>query len=360
MSRTLARFWSQTARRRGVWSDFASRPTSLQLADKTARKELFEGFPATGPSSLPIPEYRQNYRSPELIEDTFKMAYELLEQEAEQQYQHIDKHRAQMTPKEFVQALVEAEQHNPEVLYNASGDLTALDRSVPIYRKLLKEKWELYGQMLLMQRLEQLHIIPGTLPTLVPEVEVNIKFGHNDEKEFSDWVVPGTKMPAFAVAKPPTIQIQEFEPVENGTGLYSVLVVNPDVPCLETNGYTTALHYGLVNVPLDFVNNTITPMSLLQNPERVLKEYMPLLPEKNVPTNRACVWVFRQGRELQNVEASEEHFDIRAFADAHDLHAVGAHVWRQDYDRSTNRIRQMFGLEKGRVFHPIRNAEPLL
>lgn len=288
------------------------------------------------------------------------MAYEILEKDAARQYEHIEKNKDTMTKAQLEQAQIEAEKYNPEVLLNSAKDLTHLDRTVPIYRKLLKEKWESYGQMVTMQRLEQLHIIPDTLPTLVPEVEVKIKFSHNDEKEFADWVVPGSKMPAFAVSKPPTIEIQEFEPVENSSGLYSVLIVDPDVPNLETNGFKAALQYGLANVPLDYVNNTITPLSLLQNPGRVFKSYTPLFPEKNSPTHRACVWVFRQAQELKNVKVNDEDFDIRSFVEEHNLHAVGAHVWRQDYDRSTNRIRAAYGLDKGRVFHPIRNAVPLM
>lgn len=360
MSRTLARFMSSTSRIRGVWGDFASRPSSLQLADKTARSELFEGFPSSGPSSLKYKDYRSGYHSPELIDDTFKMAYELLENDAADKYRQIEDNRAGMSPKDLDEAMAEAEQFNPEVLYNVKEHPGKLDRSVPIYRKFLKEKWESKGQMLTMQRLEQLHIIPDTLPTLVPEVEVNIKFTHNDEKEFSDWVEPGTKLPAFAVSKPPTIEIQEFESVDNSTGLYSVLIVNPDIPNLQTNGFKTSLQYGLKNVPLDFVNNTITPLSLVENPERVFKPYTPLFPEKNTPTHRACLWVFRQSEELKNVEADIENFNIRSFVENHKLQPVGAHVWRQDYDRSTNRIRAEYGLEKGRVFHPIRNVEPLM
>lgn len=360
MSRNLARFLSSTPRVRGAWSEFATRPASLKVADKTARTELFEGAPPSGPSSLKIKEYRKGYNSPELIQDTFKLAYELLEQDASAKYSHIEANKANMSASELEEALVRAEEYNPEVLYNAQVFPEKLDRSVAIYRKILKEKWQEYGQMLTMQRLEQLHIIPDTLPTLAPEVEVKIKFSHNDEKEFADWVVPGSKMPAFAVAKPPTIEIQEFDPVEDGTGLYSVLIVNPDIPCLETNGFKTSLNFALQNVPLDFVNNTITPLSLLEHPEWVLKEYTPLLPERNSPTHRACVWVFRQNQVLNDVEVNSDSFDIRSFVESNGLQPVGAHVWRQDYDRSTNRIRAEYGLEKGRVFHPIRNLEPLM
>ncbi|WPK27346.1 hypothetical protein PUMCH_004731 [Australozyma saopauloensis] len=359
MSRPVARFLSSTSKARGVWSEYAARPSSLQLVDKTARNELFEGFSASGPSSMKS-NNKHNYTSPELLDDTFKSAYEILEQDAARQYKFIEQNKDKLSAKQLEKAMVKTEQYNPEVMYNTREFADCLDRSVPVYRKFLKEKWESYGQMITMQRLEQLHVIPDTLPTLAPETEVNVKFGHNDEAEFADWVVPGTRLPAFAVSKPPTIEIQEFEPVENGTGLYTVLVVNPDVPDLSCNGYSTALHYALVNVPLDFVNNTITPLSLVEHPERVLKPYMPLLPEKNVPTQRACLWVFRQGHELKDVGVSESQFDIRAFAEENQLHAVGAHVWRQDYDRSTNSVRAEYGLEKGRVFDQIRNAEPLL
>ena len=50
-----------------------------------------------------------------------------------------------------------------------------------------------------MQRLEQLHVIPDTLPTLVPEADVKVKFSHNVEHEFRDWIAPGSILPTFAV-----------------------------------------------------------------------------------------------------------------------------------------------------------------
>lgn len=360
MSRLLARFLSSSTRSFGVWSDFSSRPSSLKVLDKTARNELFEGVPGGGPTSLEIKEYRAGYHSPELVDDTFKLAYEILEEDAAEKYHQIEKNKASLSGKALDDALIDAEKFNPEVLYNMERFADKLDRSVPIYRKFLKDKWESYDQMLTMQRIEQLGVIPDTLPTLVPEANVRIKFSHNTEKEFSDWVVPGTRMPAFAVSKPPTIEIQEFELVEGSTGLYSVIVVNPDVPDLDKNSFKVSLLYGLKNVPLDFVNNTITPFSLLENPERVFKVYAPVFPEKNAPTSRACLWVFRQAEELKDVDVSGDTFDIRSFVENHNLHAIGAHVWRQDYDRSTSRIRAEYGLEKGRVFNPVRNATPLM
>ena len=80
---------------------------------------------------------------------------------------------------------IETEMKNPEVLYNVEyGSVENIDTTQPIYRKLLKEKWKDYDLMLLMQRLEQLHVIPDTLPTLDPKVDVKVKFSHNVEEEF--------------------------------------------------------------------------------------------------------------------------------------------------------------------------------
>ena len=82
-------------------------------------------------------------------------------------------------------------------------------------------------------KMEQLHVIPDTLPTLVPEADVKVKFSHNVEHEFRDWIAPGSILPTFAVEKPPVVQVQEFDKVEGNERLYTVLLVNPDTPDLE-------------------------------------------------------------------------------------------------------------------------------
>lgn len=360
MSLRFVRLFASRSRAFGVWSDFKSRPSSLKLLDEKLHRDLFEGIDETGPKSIADKDVRAGYHSPSYIDEVFKDAYDLLQDNAQNIYTEISKQKDKLSVENLERLLAKAEETNPAVLHNVTFNLEAVDRSQPVYRRYLQKKWESYALMVTMQRLEQLHVIPDTMPTLEPAVDVRVKFAHNTKLEFSEWVVPGLKLPAFAVSKPPTIEIQEFSIPEKHTGLYSVLLVNPDTPHLSTNSFKTTLNYGLYNVPLTYTDNTITPGKLLTNPQWIFKRYQPLLPEKNAQTQRASLWVFRQGRELNNVKFDSENFDIRSFAEENNLTAVGAHVWRQEFDRSVNKVREQYGLPKGKVYHRVRGTSPLL
>lgn len=349
MSLRFVRSLASKSRTLGVWSEFSSRPASLKVLNENL--QLF---------NKQNDKETSTYHSPLLIDDVFGEAYELLQQNSGEIYSEISKNKEKLTTAELEKLLAKAEETNPEVLYNVTHNLETVDRGHPVYRQFLQKKWELYDLMVTMQRLEQLSVIPDTLPTLEPLVDVKVKFPHNTKAEFLDWVEPGTRLPAFAVSRPPTIEVQEFSVPEQHTGLYSVLLVNPDTPDLELNSFRTTLHYGLRNVPLTYTDNTISPGKLLSNPEFVFKQYQPLLPEKNAQTQRACLWVFRQAEKLGDVEFSSENFDIRSFAENAGLTAVGAHVWRQDFDRSVNGVREQYGLPKGQVYHRVRGTAPLL
>lgn len=356
MSLRFVRLFASRSRAFGVWSDFQSRPATLKLLSEKLQSELFKkSDPKTSDKNA-----NSTYHSPLLIDDVFGEAYELLQKNAGEIYSEIKSNQGALTASDLEKLLAKAEETNPEVLHNVTYNLDAVDRSQPVYRHYLQKKWEEYALMVTMQRLEQLHVIPDTLPTLEPAVDVKIKFPHNTKAEFSSWIEPGTRLPAFAVSRPPTIEVQEFSVPENHTGLYSVLLVNPDTPDLETNSFRTSLHYGLYNVPLTYTDNTISPGKLLSNPEWIFKKYVPVLPEKNAQTQRACLWVFRQSEKLGEVEFNSDNFDIRSFADKCNLSPVGAHVWRQDFDRSVNNVREQFGLPKGNVYHRVRGTAPLL
>lgn len=347
----------------GIWSDFSKRALSLAVLNPDI-KLLHEINPTEGPASIENLERKLAYHSPVDIDNTFALAYDLLQQESEAKYREIESLQAQEPTKETKDRIdelrVQAEKFNPEVLYNAEYfGAHHLDKSQPVYRQLLKEKWQALDLMVLMQRLEQLAVIPDTLPTLVPEVDVKVKFPHNTKNEFSSWVTPGEILPAFAVAKPPTILVQEFDRVDEDQ-LYTVLIVNPDTPDLASNSFSTTLHYGLANVPLNNVNNTIdTKLLLTAGDKHTFKDYTPLVPEKNAQNQRACLWVFRQAGPVEVSNVESESFDIRGFVANHSLNPVGAHVWRQHFDRSVNEVRSQYGLGKGRVFHRVRDVQPV-
>ena len=170
----------QSTKANGIWTDFSQRAASLKINNDSIKDTLFgQVNPEKGPASMNNKEESLSYHSPLAIDETFQMAYKILENEADSKYKIVNRLKKSLenaTSEKNVVAikeqidkyLIEAEAQNPEVLYNAEFfEPEQLDKTQPIYRHLLKQKWENYDLLVTMQRLEQLHVIPDTLPTFL-------------------------------------------------------------------------------------------------------------------------------------------------------------------------------------------------
>lgn len=211
-----------------------------------------------------------------------------------------------------------------------------------------------------MQRLETLAAIPDTLPTLVPRAEVNIKFPFSTG--VNKWIEPGEFLSSNVTSMRPIFKIQEYELVNVEKQLYTVLIVNPDVPDLSNDSFKTALCYGLVNINLTYNDNLIDPRKF--HSSNIIADYLPPVPEKNAGKQRFVVWVFRQPLiedkqgpnmlEIDRKELSRDDFDIRQFTKKYNLTAIGAHIWRSEWDAKVAAVREKYGLPPGRVFSRVR------
>lgn len=346
MIRTFVRTFTQDLKvSKGVWGDLTNRSESLNIQK---------------PNKIVPPTNNKAYHAPPLINETFQQAYELLQEESGEIYEKI---KNETDPIVKDKLLNKAELYNPEVLYNLQNSPENLDLSQPVYRNFAEKQWRSHDLMVLMQRLEQFKVIPDTMPTLDPKVEVKVRFPHNTKPELNNWITPGDFLPAFAVAQPPVIKIQSFESSDvTKVKKYTVLIVNPDDPDLTKNSYKTTLNFGVSNLLLTLKDNTLDIEKYLSDNLSIFKPYEPLLPEINTGKyQRACVWVFEQenNQDIQiNSDFDIENFDIRNFAAANNLNAVGAFVWRQVFDRSVNATRSAYGKPPGRVFHRVRKSEP--
>jgi large subunit ribosomal protein L35 len=343
-------------------------PRSFSTPSKY-RSALLNGIPKEGPPSLSSKIFKLRYNSPIGLSEAFDTAYAYLKQESQDKYTALEQLESQLSHdpanKELLQQKsklqVEAEINNPEVRFNFTYNekyenrTSIIDYSQPVYRELKKQHWESKDQMLLMQRLEQLNVIPDTLPTLEPKAEVSLKFlNHTAVNRF---IEPGTLLSSNVTTYPPSIKIQEFDTVDVEKQLYTVLIVNPDVPDLENNSYKTHLQWGLSNVKLDYNDNFITPKRLLEDSSiNEIIDYCPPTPEKNLPKQRFAVWVFRQSSKVDE-KLNFREFDIRSFVETHQLEAIGAHLWRSEWDMNVPKVRELYGLPTGIVFHKVRGDE---
>ncbi|AJU88098.1 putative odorant-binding protein A5 [Saccharomyces cerevisiae] len=346
-----------------IWSDFTTRPSSLSIQSSKVKNYLFQKKASLDPPSISRRSNRIKYSPPEHIDEIFRMSYDFLEQRSSKFYELANKTK---NPLKKDALLIKAEINNPEVQYNfqfnnkLNNVKDIIDYDVPVYRHLGKQHWESYGQMLLMQRLETLAAIPDTLPTLVPRAEVNIKFPFSTG--VNKWIEPGEFLSSNVTSMRPVFKIQEYELVNVEKQLYTVLIVNPDVPDLSNDSFKTALCYGLVNINLTYNDNLIDPRKF--HSSNIIADYIPPVPEKNAGKQRFVVWVFRQPLiedkqgpnmlEIDRKELSRNDFDIRQFTKKYNLTAIGAHIWRSEWDANVAAVREKYGLPPGRVFSRVR------
>ncbi|KAL3233922.1 Large ribosomal subunit protein mL38 [Nakaseomyces bracarensis] len=349
----------KVAERAKVWSDFSQRSKSYAINHPLVKKNILEGSATLkdGPVTIGRRSNRLKYESPDNIDEAFSIGYKYLEDHAAKLY---TKAQAEGVNKAEVERLLaKAELDNPEVQYNfqfhdkIENNPSIIDYSQPVYRHLGKKHWESYAQMLLMQRLESLAVIPDTMPTLIPRAEVNIKFPYSTG--VNKWVEPGEYLSSNVTSLPPVVKIQEYELVDPTTQLYTILIVNPDEPDLKTDSFKTTLSYALVNIKVDYNDNVVDARKFSE--ENIIADYLPPVAEKNANTQRYAVWVFRQNNPIAKTVSNtidRHNFNIRDFSKQNDLDAIGAQVWRSKWDLNVEKIRELYGLPKGRVFSRVR------
>ncbi|VVT48377.1 mitochondrial 54S ribosomal protein mL38 [Magnusiomyces paraingens] len=334
-----------------------TKPSSFTIKNPKMRKAVLQGYKEfSGPPSLKSRTSRARYTTPIGLDEVFPLAYNILQEHQQKLYSKATDLKQQIcsTPQtdlesvkylksELSKTLISAEIDNPEVQYNYK--IGQIDWEQPVYRHLAKHEWLNYDLLVLMQRLESLSVIPDTEPTLDPKVQVKLQFPGYVNK----YVTPGAMLPSVVCSRPPYLEIQEFEEVAQDC-LYTVVIVDPDTPDLENDSYTTTLHWAVSNIPLSLSE----PVVELEKSDELLT-YIPPIPEKNTGNHRYSVWVYRQNEKIDiksipNNLVSRENFKIRDFSSQLNLTAVGAHLWRCHFDRSTEKVREKYGLQSGRVF----------
>lgn len=328
------------------------------------------------PPSFRSKYFRNQYKSPLKIHETFDFCNEYL-------HSKILANRTSSSSEKVNPGSVAKDFYNPAVRYNfqfhdrIENSPQFIDYNLPVYRKLCLDHWQSSmdgkGQMLLLQRLESLKVIPDTLPTLeAPQCQLHVRFPFVNG--VNRWIEPGMQLSTNATSFPPQFKIINMVPNMSISELsqkkYTLLIVNPDQPDVENDSFKTTLHYALTDVTFtDFNNNVLSEFNTKKGKPtfKVLADYVPPVPEKNTGLQRFAVWLLEhkdnkellsEGTEVESILDSsnrlENNFDIRVFAEKHNLHAVGANVWRSAFDSSMETVRQQYGLPKGRVFHKVR------
>lgn len=216
----------------------------------------------------------------------------------------------------------------------------------PIYRYLADRQWRKQKRLLLMQRINQMHIVPDILPHLDPTAEVRLAFGRRK-------VQPGDFVDSTVSETPPRLDVQVFD---KGVRLVTVLVLDPDVPNVETDGFDTRCHFCAVNVPIS-PDSTSVSLSRLSEGMQVLRPWLPPHAQKGSPYHRLAVFIFEQkdgtkmkaGLRQKVSRTVKYHFKPNKFTRNLGNQPVGVHLFRTIWDNGMAGVMQRAGIEGANI-----------
>ena len=210
----------------------------------------------------------------------------------------------------------------------------------PIYRHLAFRKWSAYARKLLMQRIEQFHLVPDMLPHLNPTAEVSLGFGRRN-------VAPGEFVDSRVSEVPARLKIQTFD---KGERLVSIAVVDPDVPDVARDAFANRCHYLAVNVPLA-PDSPSVPLRMLKQEHQVVLPWLPPFSQKGAPYHRLAVFVLQQQEgqvlDLEDVKGGKlgkrDGWGLASFTDSFKLNPIGVTLFRTVWDEGADGVAKRAG-----------------
>ena len=235
----------------------------------------------------------------------------------------------------------------------------------PIYRYLAERKWRAMDYKIITQRIDQFNIVPDLLPKFDPVIDVQLSY-----RGFGK-VPPGTILDSLVTETEPTMSVQAFN---SGERLYTIAVVDSDVPNIEIDGFTKRLHYLATNIPFDPSQNGV-PFSLGKigdaeegRPGTIAVPWLPASSQKGAPYHRLSLFVMEQpaGTTLDAVKLTEawggekrDKFSVKALRDKFGTQAVGFNIFRTVWDENTAAVMERHGIPGADVEFRHQNAQSL-
>ncbi|TFK76620.1 PEBP-like protein [Pluteus cervinus] len=256
---------------------------------------------------------------------------------------------------------VHSEVNLPHVRWQVANAM--VDMSKPVHRHILEQRWRKEGNLdLLMERIHQMNVVPDVIPVLHPSVDLHITAKNTPDqcrrtKKIESRVEPGIFLAPEQTLEPPKLYANVFHA---DTRLYTLLMVDPDVPDPENASFTTFLHWLKPNIPLSATNAG----RLLDLDTHT--EYIPPHPQRGTPYHRYVVLLLPQppasgtgyslntAARAQPGSSTSRHLDIPAVSDVDRLHfdvrefikqwglnpakGGGAYMWREVWDATVSNI----------------------
>ena len=231
----------------------------------------------------------------------------------------------------------------------------------PIYRYLADRKWRSYQRKVLMQRIEQMTVVPDVLPAVNPTVSTALSFGKRK-------VQHGDFIESHISESAPALRIQTYE---KGEKLVTIAVVNADVPNVEKDGFDYRCHFLASNIRINPTQGHVNFGRLDES--QVVLPWHPAYAQKGAPYQRLSIFVLEQpegeGGEPTELPVAqikekgrytERHgFVLRSFVDKHRLKPIGVDLFRTQWDEGTAGVMQRAGIAGWDVEFKRKRIEPL-
>ncbi|EGU11322.1 hypothetical protein RTG_02794 [Rhodotorula toruloides ATCC 204091] len=255
----------------------------------------------------------------------FDAAVDYIARDRQQKLERLEQLRkdAGATETQLEKLEVEAWSNDPETRWRAKNGFA--DFSKPVYRHLVERAWRNEGDLaILMQRVTQMNVIPDVVGDIYPEIDLRIQVA-------GETIEPGVFTLPAQTREGIEVSAQVFHAEEK---LYTLLLVDPDVPDELNATFTTYAHWLIPNIPL----SATTSPTLSSLPPSTLP-YLPPHPQNGTPYHRYTLLLLSQPSALSlPSEIKRRGFDVRAFVNQHGLEPKGVSFFRQLWDRDVSAI----------------------
>ncbi|GBC02064.1 hypothetical protein RclHR1_04430014 [Rhizophagus clarus] len=214
-----------------------------------------------------------------------------------------------------------AEINDPEVRWNFKNG--KIDMNIPVYRHLREKHWRKEPLYKLMQRITQMYVVPDIFPTLEPTIDLEFKFKN-------DVIEPGVFLFPAQTKKEPKVTLTNFH---EETRLYTLIMVDPDMPDVPNNAYQTEWHWLITNIPLNVTKSDVSS-------GEVILPYVPPHPPKGTKYHRYTLAILEQpdNQKIIIPENMGRVKDVREFMSEHNLTLRGASFFREVWDEEVSNI----------------------
>jgi large subunit ribosomal protein L35 len=240
---------------------------------------------------------------------------------------------------------------NPICIQNPAN--RAGDMNKPVYRFLADRKWREYKRKVVLQRVTQMNVIPDVIPNFEPTASVAVAFDKHK-------VEPGVFVASATSEQAPTVDIQVFD---KGPRLVTIVVVDSDIPNLETDAFDSRCLGIFANIEISPVNGRINLGELAQ--DQIVVPWFPPTAQKGSPYHRISVTVLQQAngtatnaQELE-VASTREPFSLPYIRKKTGMQPVGITLFRTQWDENMAEVMERHNIPGAKVELRRKPAEKL-